>query len=102
VMINDHLMSHGLPGTPWGGFRHSGIGRTHGRIGFDEMTQPQVIVHDILPLARRMPWWHPHGPGVYRGLAGLLDLLFARTAGRRVSGLARALGLVGRMFSTGR
>ena len=36
VTINDHLMSHGLAETPWGGFKESGIGRTHGKIGFDE------------------------------------------------------------------
>ena len=28
VMINDHLMSHGLADTLWGGFKESGIGRT--------------------------------------------------------------------------
>ena len=27
VMINDHLMSHGMPETPWGGYKQSSIGR---------------------------------------------------------------------------
>jgi len=43
VTVNDHLMSHGLPEAPWGGFKLSGIGRTHGRIGFDEMTQDSFV-----------------------------------------------------------
>ncbi len=41
ILINDHLMSHGMAETPWGGFKESGIGRTHGEIGFHEMTQPK-------------------------------------------------------------
>ena len=49
VMINDHLMSHGLAETPWGGWKESGIGRTHGRIGLEEMTQPRCVVDDYLP-----------------------------------------------------
>ena len=47
VTINDHLMSHGLAETPWGGFKESGIGRTHGKSGFDEMTNQMVIVEMI-------------------------------------------------------
>ena len=35
VMINDHLMSHGLAEAPWGGFKNSGLGRSHGRPGFN-------------------------------------------------------------------
>ena len=37
VTINDHLMSHGLTETPWGGFRDSGIGRGHGAFAFEEI-----------------------------------------------------------------
>jgi len=33
VSINDHASSFGEPTAPWGGVRHSGIGRIHGRLG---------------------------------------------------------------------
>lgn len=98
VTINDHLMSHGLPETPWGGFKESSLGRTHGAIGFDEMTQPQVIVHDIMPRVKRDLWWHPHGRKVYEGLLGTLDLLYGPTLGRRMAGLWKLLKLSPRMF----
>lgn len=49
VMINDHLMAHGLAEVFWGGFKCSGIGRSHGTVGMDEMTQVQSIVHDHMP-----------------------------------------------------
>jgi succinate-semialdehyde dehydrogenase/glutarate-semialdehyde dehydrogenase len=98
VTINDHLMSHGLPETPWGGFKQSGLGRTHGRLGFAEMTQPQCIVDDVLPGLRRNLWWYPSGPQLYSGLRGLLDLLYGGELGRRASGLRRVLKLLPRMF----
>jgi succinate-semialdehyde dehydrogenase/glutarate-semialdehyde dehydrogenase len=100
VTINDHLMSHGLPETPWGGFKESGIGRTHGDIGFAEMTEPQCIVHDVLPGLRRNMWWHPQGPHVYRGVRGILDLLYAHNVRRRLDGLRALLAIAPRMFKT--
>ena len=76
IAINDHLMTHGLAETPWGGFKESGIGRTHGDIGFGEMTQPQVIVDDFLatmPFVRRNFWWQPFEKSQYDGAKGLID-----------------------------
>jgi len=98
VMINDHLMSHGLAETPWGGFKHSSIGRTHGAIGFDEMTQPQCIVDDLMPGVRRNLWWHPHGPGVYRTMTGAIDMLYAKQWSRRLAGCWHVLKALPRMF----
>jgi succinate-semialdehyde dehydrogenase/glutarate-semialdehyde dehydrogenase len=82
VMINDHLMSHGLAETPWGGFGDSGLGRTHGAIGFREMLRTQVIVDDMLPAVRRDIFWHPYSKDVFRGLHALIDLLTGNLATR--------------------
>jgi hypothetical protein len=98
VMINDHMMSHGLAETSWGGFKESGIGRTHGRLGFDEMTQPQVIINDILPFAKKNLWWLPYSKKVYDGLVGLLNFLYGQNFRRRISGLGKLLKIVGRYF----
>jgi acyl-CoA reductase-like NAD-dependent aldehyde dehydrogenase len=95
VMINDHLMSHGLAETPWGGFKESGIGRTHGDIGFAEMTQQQVIVDDILsavPFVRRNFWWHPFEKIHYEGMKGLIDAFCATGLWERVNGLNKVTG----------
>lgn len=100
ITINDHLVSHGLAETPWGGFKASGIGRTHGAIGFDEMTQPQVIVHDVLPFARQNMWWHPHGKNIFRGLSGVVDCLYGRSVSERIKGLWHLLKIVPRYFTT--
>jgi succinate-semialdehyde dehydrogenase/glutarate-semialdehyde dehydrogenase len=75
VMINDHLMSHGLANTPWGGFGYSGMGKTHGEEGFREMFKAKVIIDDVLPGAKREPWWQPYSQKIYNGLTALADLL---------------------------
>jgi acyl-CoA reductase-like NAD-dependent aldehyde dehydrogenase len=98
VTINDHLMTHGLAETPWGGFKCSGLGRTHGEIGMAEMTQVQCLVHDYMPKVKKNVWWHPHGPQVYRGLRGMLDVLYGRGVWRRISGLAALMRVFPRTF----
>lgn len=100
VMINDHLMSHGLAETPWGGFKESGIGRTHGELGFDEMTQPQCVVHDYMPAVKKNMWWHPHGKAVYHGVKGIIDVLSGPLA-HRAAGLGELVKLFPRTFQKG-
>jgi succinate-semialdehyde dehydrogenase/glutarate-semialdehyde dehydrogenase len=100
VTINDHLFSHGLAETPWGGVKQSGIGRSHGAIGFDELTQPQVIVHDIMPFARQNIWWHPHGKKIYEGLLGAIRFLYSRSIPQRTEGFYHLLKILPRYFST--
>ncbi len=61
VCINEVLYTHGIGQTPWGGFKNSGRGRTHGREGLMELVQPQHIHTNriaILPDA----WWMPYTP----------------------------------------
>ena len=73
-MINDHLMSHGLAETPWGGFGHSGLGKTHGEAGFREMQKLKVVIDDTLPGAKGNPWWHPYTAHIERGMRAIADL----------------------------
>jgi succinate-semialdehyde dehydrogenase/glutarate-semialdehyde dehydrogenase len=86
VMVNDHLMSHGMAETPWGGVKASGIGRSHGAIGMAEMTLSQCVVTDTLPGVKKNMWWHPHSAAVYRGMRGIIDMLYGRTLFKRVGG----------------
>ncbi|OPZ60148.1 MAG: putative succinate-semialdehyde dehydrogenase (NADP(+)) 2 [Deltaproteobacteria bacterium ADurb.Bin510] len=99
VTVNDHLMSHGLAETPWGGFKESAIGRSHGEIGFEEMTQPQVIVKDYLIFANRGLWWHPYSKKVYMGLAGLLEALYGQGLAKRLLGAVRLARILPRILT---
>jgi acyl-CoA reductase-like NAD-dependent aldehyde dehydrogenase len=98
ITINDHLMSHGLAETPWGGFKTSGIGRTHGQIGFHEMTQPQVVVHDLMSCAKRNLWWPPYNEALYRGLGGALQLFYGRCWRTRLAGILPLIRVLPRLF----
>jgi len=89
VMVNDHLMSHGLAETPWGGFGDSGLGRTHGEAGLAEMVRVQVVVDDILPGATKNLWWHPYSESVYRGLGAMLQVLYGPGWWKRLVALPR-------------
>jgi succinate-semialdehyde dehydrogenase/glutarate-semialdehyde dehydrogenase len=84
VMINDHLMSHGLAETPWGGSGNSGLGRTHGEAGFREMQQIQVIVDDTLPGVKKNLWWHPYSEKVYAGIRAIAAFVANAKFGSRI------------------
>ncbi|MGD8827285.1 MAG: aldehyde dehydrogenase family protein, partial [Gammaproteobacteria bacterium] len=98
VTINDHLMSHGLTETPWGGFKESGIGRGHGVFAFEEVTAPQVVIDDWLGFAARNLFWHPYSQSVYDALKGALIGLYGTGPVRRLRGLLRLAGALPRMF----
>ncbi len=62
------------------------------------MTQPQMIVHDILPGAKKNMWWHPFDEKTYRGVKGVGDMLYGLGLGTRIKGLWRTMGILPRMF----
>jgi len=98
VMINDHMMSHGLAETPWGGFKESSLGRTHGAYGLEGMTQPRVVVDDIMPGVKKNMWWYPHDRAVYEGHVGGIEFLYGRGLKRRFEGLIKLVKTFLRTF----
>jgi len=51
------------------------------------MTQPQVIVNDILPFARINFWWKPSDQRQYEGLKGAIDVLYAKGVSHKIKAL---------------
>ena len=71
VCVNEVLYTHGIGQTPWGGFKNSGRGRTHGVEGLMELVQPQHI-HVNRFLFAPNAWWMPYGTTAietFRGFA---------------------------------
>jgi succinate-semialdehyde dehydrogenase/glutarate-semialdehyde dehydrogenase len=93
VMINDHLMSHGLAETPWGGFGDSGLGRTHGELGFREMLKAQAIVDDWLPLSKRSLVWQPYSAKLYKGVRAIVSFLAGPSLGSRIKAMPALMGV---------
>ncbi len=98
VMINDHLMSHGLAETPWGGWKESGYGRTHGYLGLESMTQPRVVIDDLMPGLQKNMWWHPHSKQVYNGLKGGMHFLYSKNILLRLNGAINLVKVFMRSF----
>lgn len=73
--INDHLYTHGQSETPWGGWKDSGLGRTHSALGLEEMTQAKLVNWDIVP-AKRNIWWYPFDRGSYDSMLAALRMNF--------------------------
>jgi succinate-semialdehyde dehydrogenase/glutarate-semialdehyde dehydrogenase len=92
VMVNDHLMSHGLAETPWGGFGASGLGRTHGENGFMEMLKTQVIVDDTLPGVKRALFWQPYSEKVFSGVLAIAEFA-SGGIGKKLRALPGLLGI---------
>eukprot|EP01060_Flectonema_neradi_P037818 TRINITY_DN772_c2_g1_i1.p1 TRINITY_DN772_c2_g1~~TRINITY_DN772_c2_g1_i1.p1 ORF type:complete len:585 (+),score=132.62 TRINITY_DN772_c2_g1_i1:47-1756(+) len=90
--INDHLYTHGCAETPWGGWKLSGLGRTHGEIGLHEMTNAKAMNYDILPsrLIPRDIWWFPSKPN-YQGMLSVLSFLYPKSPVQFVKGLVGTL-----------
>ncbi len=92
VLVNDVVSCFGISEAPHGGVKSSGIGRTHGHLGLEEMVRIKYVDSDRLPGMKKL-WWYGYGATLARQMEGFLDLQFARTASRRLQGALRSAGL---------
>ena len=91
VMVNDVVSCFGISEAPHGGVKSSGLGRTHGRLGLEEMVRIKYLDSDRMPGVRK-PWWYGYGAEFTRQMEGFLDLLFSRRLLRRLGGGLKSLG----------
>ncbi|HKW24355.1 MAG TPA: aldehyde dehydrogenase family protein [Terriglobales bacterium] len=90
VMVNDVISCYGISEAPHGGVKASGLGRTHGRFGLEEMVWVKYVDSDLLPRMRKV-WWYGYGSEFIRQMEGFVDFLFSRRWGARLAGGMRAL-----------
>jgi acyl-CoA reductase-like NAD-dependent aldehyde dehydrogenase len=95
VMINDAVSCFGISEAPHGGVKASGIGRTHGRFGLEEMVRVKYVDTDLLP-GMKKPWWYGYGTKVRSAAEGFLDFQFSAGLGARLKGAFRSSALVTR------
>jgi succinate-semialdehyde dehydrogenase/glutarate-semialdehyde dehydrogenase len=82
VSINDCISTFGEPAAPWGGFKQSGIGRTHGLAGLREMVQWKYVTRD--PARAPKLWWYPYGEELRRLMSSAVRALHAKSAWARL------------------
>lgn len=93
VMVNDAISCFGISEAPHGGVKASGLGRTHGRFGLDEMVRVKYLDVDLVPGMKKL-WWYGYGEKFRRHMEGFLDLQFARSLRERARGALRSAGIV--------
>jgi acyl-CoA reductase-like NAD-dependent aldehyde dehydrogenase len=96
VMVNDAVSCFGISEAPHGGVKASGMGRSHGRLGLEEMVRKKYLDSDQLPGIEKV-WWYGYGKVFARQMEGLLDMQFAADWKRRLRGaLGAATALKGK------
>ena len=95
VMVNDVISCFGISEAPHGGVKSSGIGRTHGRFGLEEMVRIKYVDCDRLPRMKKL-WWYGYGEKFTRQMNGFIDFQFAAKLINRVRGGFNSAGSVAR------
>ncbi|MFY9792097.1 MAG: aldehyde dehydrogenase family protein [Candidatus Sulfotelmatobacter sp.] len=95
VLVNDVISCFGISEAPHGGVKSSGIGRSHGRFGLEEMVRLKYLDVDLAPGMKKV-WWYGYGQNFARQMAGFLDMQFARRLGARIRGGVLAAGVIRR------
>ena len=91
VMVNDVISCFGISEAPHGGVKSSGMGRTHGKFGLEEMVWPKYVDSDRLPGTRKL-WWYGYGPQFQQQMDGFIELLFSKKLTKRVRGGLKSTG----------
>jgi succinate-semialdehyde dehydrogenase/glutarate-semialdehyde dehydrogenase len=68
VMVNDVLVNHAMPSTPFGGVKQSGIGRVHGEDALRDMCDARHVNVDRFGSFEREPIWYPYTPESFKWL----------------------------------
>ena len=95
VMVNDAVACFGISEAPHGGVKASGLGRTHGKFGLDEMVRIKYIDSDRLPGVKKV-WWYGYGKRFSQQMEGFVDMQFAHGLGARLRGALRSAGVLRR------
>jgi acyl-CoA reductase-like NAD-dependent aldehyde dehydrogenase len=97
VMVNDVASYYGIAEAPHGGRGASGWGRTHSRLGLQELVHVKYVDVDRLPHVAKS-WWYGYSSELARAAARFADLRFARSWTRRLSAALSRQGARGLIF----
>lgn len=87
VTINDHMSSYSEPGAVWGGIKQTGIGRSHGPIGFKELVYAKFISRDFSK-NKNLLWWYPYDKGFFEVIKKSFPLFYSARRLKRMKTLA--------------
>lgn len=86
VMVNETIITHGFPETPWQGFKASGLGRVHSDEGLKDLCLQCHVNYDTMPIPsilRNKFWiWHPYSGEKISRFRSMYGLCFVPSDGR--------------------
>lgn len=100
VTINSHMTSFSEGASSWGGFKDSGIGRTHGEFGLYELVQTQFVNETYSPKPEL--WWYPYSARMQQISDDMLALLAERSLRgklRKMNKMNRHMGYLNKFMS---
>ena len=89
VMVNDTVSCFSISEAPHGGVKASGIGRTHGRWGLEEMVRVKYVDRDLTPGMKKV-WWFGYGQEFSTEAESMLNVLYARPLRQKLKAGLRA------------
>ena len=89
VMVNDVIACFGISEAPHGGVKASGIGRTHGIFGLEEMVWPKYVDADRIPHIKKL-WWYGYGSSFKDQMSGFIEFLFEKNLTKRFQGAVKS------------
>lgn len=94
VMINETLMTHACPETPWQGVKKSGTGRVHSDEGLRDLCIAYHVNEEVVPTMKWSPFWQPYSHKMYRTLIAAARTLDHSGLGEKAAGARDFLGSV--------
>jgi acyl-CoA reductase-like NAD-dependent aldehyde dehydrogenase len=83
VTVNDHMYSFVEPRAIWGGIKQTGMGRSHGPYGLNELVNIKYVSMDFHPKPAQL-WWFPYDQGFARLMEKAITTFHAPSLGRRL------------------
>jgi len=62
------------------------------------MTQPQVIIRDIMPWVKRDLWWAPNNQSTYEAIKGVAVFWYGTGFKKRLKGMIKFLKVSSQIF----
>ena len=93
VLVNDATCHVGTAEVPHGGEKASGLGRSHGELGFQEVCRPRFVGTDLLDGIRK-PWWFGYDAASMGDRDAFLRFAFAPRWWERLGAIRGALRLL--------
>jgi succinate-semialdehyde dehydrogenase/glutarate-semialdehyde dehydrogenase len=95
VMVNDAVSSFSISEAPHGGVKSSGLGRTHGRWGLEEMVRVKYVDSDRLPRMKKI-WWFGYDRRFADEMENFVDFLFEPSLRAKIKAGMRSAGALWR------